>query len=345
MNQENIVAPLLAWYDQNKRHLPWREEIHPYKTWVSEIMLQQTRVDQAIDYFNRFMKRLPTIQDLANVDMDTLLKLWEGLGYYNRARNMKKMAEIVVRDYQGIIPSSYEEITKLPGIGAYTAGAILSIAYNKKIPCVDGNVLRVITRVTLDYSDIAKEDTKEKIKNELIPLLPDRVGDFNQALMELGALVCLPNTIPKCDICPLKNACLAYKEGKQELLPVKSSKTTKRKEKRTVFVLIYQDQVLLQKRDEKGLLASLYELPNILGHLSKKEVKAYLETQGYQIKSLQKGPSIKHIFSHLEWDLTSYIITLKEKSDGIWMHLEEKEKYSLPTAFKNILKGVKDEKR
>lgn len=337
---EKIVSPLLQWYDQNKRDLAWRKEVNPYKTWVSEIMLQQTRVEQVKGYYDRFLKKLPTIYDLAKVDRDNLLKLWEGLGYYQRVCNMQKMAQIVVSKYDGKIPDTYEEIIKLPGIGDYTAGAILSIAYQKKIPCVDGNVLRVITRLTLDYSDIAKEETKVKIKEELTSILPDRVGDFNQALMELGALVCLPNKPPLCTICPLKELCLAHVQKKTDQLPVKTSKLSKRKEKYTIFILHYQDQILLQKRTDQGLLAELYELPNVTGHLSLKEAKAYLKTQGYHVHSIQKGNKLKHVFSHLEWDLISYSVQVLETLPGLWVTEEErKANYPLPTAFNRLLKG------
>ena len=363
---EKIVFPLLQWYDQNKRDLAWRKEVNPYKTWVSEIMLQQTRVEQVKGYYDRFLKKLPTIYDLAKVDRDNLLKIWEGLGYYQRVCNMQKMAQIVVSKYEGKIPDTYEEIIKLPGIGDYTAGAILSIAYQKKIPCVDGNVLRVITRLTLDYSDIAKEETKVKIKEELTSILPDRVGDFNQALMELGALVCLPNKPPLCTICPLKELCLAHVQKKTDQLPVKTSKLSKRKEKYTVFILHYQDQILLQKRTNQGLLAALYELPNVTGHLTlkKKKIKNFVKYTYFhkeQKKSFKeqiynwqnmpydeindeftcpKGNKLKHVFSHLEWDLISYSVQVLETLPGLWVTEEErKATYPLPTAFNRLLEG------
>ena len=198
---EKIVKPLLAWYDKGRRILPWRESPTPYHVWVSEIMLQQTRVEAVKPYYDRFMQELPDIEALAKVDEEKLLKLWEGLGYYNRARNLKKSAEKIVIDYEGQMPDSYEELVKLTGIGSYTAGAIASIAFGKPYPAVDGNVLRILARLRLDERDILDAGVKRAVETELLQVIPkDRPGDFNQALMELGAVVCVPNGMPKCDI-------------------------------------------------------------------------------------------------------------------------------------------------
>lgn len=336
---EQIVEPLLKWYAENKRELDWRKEIHPYKTWVSEIMLQQTRVEAVKGYFERFMKRLPTIFDLAQIEEEELLKLWEGLGYYNRVRNMQKMAKIVCEQYAGKIPDHYEELIKLPGIGDYTAGAILSIAYWKKVPCVDGNVLRVITRLIGSYDDITLLSTKEKIKQLIFPILPEQVDDFNQSLMELGAIVCLPNGEPNCANCPLNQFCYAYQHQVIRSIPVKTKKQSRKKEDLTVFLIRHQEEMLIEKRVGTKLLESLYQLPNCPGHLSLEEAIHYLKEQGFAIQKITKDKQMKHIFTHIEWNMLLYIVEVEKKNNGLWVREEErKEQYPLPTAFEKLLK-------
>lgn len=343
---EKIVEPLLKWYQENKRDLPWRHDITPYKTWISEIMLQQTRVEAVKEYYARFLKKLPTINDLAHLKDDELMKLWQGLGYYNRARNMKKMAIEVVEKYQGIIPDTKEEIMKLPGIGEYTAGAILSIAYQKKVPCVDGNVLRVITRVQSNKSNIQLSSTKEKIRKDLEQILPDNVRDFNQSLMELGALICLPNGEPKCRECPLQNMCQAHLQKQTNQIPVKIVKKERKKENKTVFLINYKEQILIRQRPKNGLLQGLFELPNTEGHLNIKEAKEWLASQNVTTKTIQKSVVEKHIFTHIEWNMQLYIVEAEKQNNDLWASpIQLKEIYSLPTAFSKLLKHKEQSKR
>ena len=273
-----IVEPLLKWFYQHARVLPWREEATPYRVWVSEIMLQQTRVEAVKPYFERFIKRLPTIQDLAIVEEDELLKLWEGLGYYNRARNLQKAAQIVVECYQGSLPNEYSELMRLPGIGSYTAGAISSIAYQKVEPAVDGNVLRVIARVTANLSNILDLKVKSMLEKNIREIIPSTCpGDFNQALMELGATVCLPNGAPKCEECPWYHLCEARKQEKISDIPYKEQKKKRVIEEKTVLILQDDNKVAIQKRPNKGLLAGLYDFPNVKGKWTTDEVVHYLK--------------------------------------------------------------------
>lgn len=307
---EQICAPLLRWYHKNRRILPWREEPTPYRVWVSEIMLQQTRVEAGREYFLRFVEKLPTVSHLANVGDEALMKLWEGLGYYNRARNLKKAAGIVVEQYGGELPASYEELMKLPGIGSYTAGAIASIAFHIKVPAVDGNVLRVISRIMAQTDDISLPAVKKKMEEDLTAIMPeDFPGDFNQALMELGATVCLPNGAPKCGECPVNGLCRALAENRVNEIPVKKKKKERRLEEKTVFILIDQRGCMaLQKRPDSGLLAGMWELPSLEGSLSKEQACAALERQGIVLtgNGLTEAGHAKHIFSHVEWHMTGY---------------------------------------
>ena len=262
-----IVSPLLTWYDENRRVLPWREEVSAYRTWVSEIMLQQTRVAAVLPYFQRFMARYPTVQDLARGDEEELLKLWEGLGYYSRARNLQKAARIVAEDYAGVFPADYKELIALPGIGDYTAGAILSIAFGLPVQAVDGNVLRIASRITGWDRDV--QSTKKEITRWMTEVVPsDRPGAFNQALMDLGSALCLP-AAPRCPDCPLRGLCTAEREGSQVRIPVRTPKKDKRPEEKTVFLLRRPDgAVALGQRPKTGLLAGLWEYPNVPGLLT-----------------------------------------------------------------------------
>lgn len=308
---KQICAPLLSWYHKNRRILPWREEPTPYRVWVSEIMLQQTRVEAGRDYFLRFVDKLPTVSHLANVDDEALMKLWEGLGYYNRARNLKKAAGIVVEQYGGELPPSYDELTKLPGIGPYTAGAIASIAFGIKAPAVDGNVLRVISRIMAQTDDIALPAVRKKMEADLLAVMPeDSPGDFNQALMELGATVCLPNGAPKCGACPVSSLCRALAEGRIEEIPVKKKQKERRREEKTVFILLDpENRMVLRKRPESGLLSGMWELPSVEGSLSREQACAVLEQQGVALvgDGLAEAGQAKHIFSHVEWHMTGYL--------------------------------------
>ncbi len=331
---EKFREQLLNWYDENRRILPWREDATPYRVWVSEIMLQQTRVEAVKPYFERFVKELPTLQDLSVASDDTLFKLWEGLGYYNRVMNMKKCAIECVEKHGGNLPSTYDELIQLPGIGAYTAGAIASIAYKQKVPAVDGNVLRVFSRVLISEDDILKESTKRKFQKIIMEYLPeDRSDAFNQALMEIGALICVPNAAPRCNICPVASECMGYQSGDAHRLPNKVVKKARKIDKKTVLVITYQNQVHLCQREEKGLLAGLYEFDVYEGYLTKNQIRDQFKGN---IKRMTALEDTKHIFSHVEWHMKGYLIELNDKTiDGIWCTKKEiEETYAIPTAYK-----------
>lgn len=336
-----IVQPLLVWYDRGRRILPWREEPTPYHVWVSEIMLQQTRVEAVKPYYDRFMAKLPDVCSLAGVEEEQLLKLWEGLGYYNRARNLKKAAQIIMEDYGGQIPEDYEALIKLPGIGSYTAGAIASIAFSKPHPAVDGNVLRILARLRLDGRDILDAGVKKAVETALSGVIPkDRPGDFNQALMELGALICIPNGMAKCDTCPLVSLCAAKHAGRVSEFPQKAPKKPRGIEKKTILIIRDEDKVALRKRETKGLLAGMYEFPSIDGAQTAKRVIAYLKEMGVVPLKIEKLPPSKHIFTHKEWHMTAFYIKVdelekakpNEKLIFVTPH-EMQEAYPLPSAF------------
>jgi len=320
-----MTEKLLAWYETNRRDLPWRGSPAAYHTWVSEIMLQQTRVEAVRGYYARFLEALPTVHDLAEADDDRLLKLWEGLGYYSRARNLKKAAQMVVRDYGGVIPASPEELLKLPGVGLYTAGAVASIAYGAPVPAVDGNVLRVFSRLRADFSDIALEPTKRAVSLQLLREMPqDRPGEFNQALMELGACVCLPGT-PKCEACPLNEDCLAFRQGLAGALPVKSPKKPRRVEERHLYILRCGDRLALCRRPPRGLLAGLWELP------------AAFALPPELVVSREDAGAAVHVFTHIEWRMAAERVVLcapPEAQGLVWVTRKALERdYALPSAF------------
>ena len=336
---QQIPGKLLEWYDKNARILPWREDPQPYRVWVSEIMLQQTRVEAVKPYFERFLEALPTVEDLAKAPEEQILKLWEGLGYYNRVRNLQRGAQAVMAEYDGIIPASFELLKKLPGIGEYTAGAISSIAFQIPVPAVDGNVLRVISRILWRTENILDVKVKRRMENEIREILPERVGDFNQSLMELGATVCLPNGAPKCEECPLQELCRAHQRGEEERLPIKAKAKKRKIEERTVFLLVCDEKIALRKRPEKGLLAGLWELPSQKGSLEEKDAEKLLHKWGLQLeKPLQKEKNGKHIFSHVEWHMSCWsgAVLSGAVADGlVWATAEElHENYTLPSAFK-----------
>ena len=326
-------GPLLSWYRREKRDLPWRENRDPYRIWISEIMLQQTRVEAVKPYFFRFFEHFPRISDLAAAPEEELLKCWEGLGYYSRARNIKKAAEILTEKYNGIFPESYGEILALPGIGSYTAGAIASIAFELPVPAVDGNVLRVLSRVTGSFDDILKQSTKKKMEALVSEVIqPGSAGDFNQALIETGAMICIPGGAPLCSQCPFFTVCAARSQGLTEKLPVKTPKKKRKIEEKTVLLVKYGDKIAIRKRDDTGLLASLYEFPNLEGKLSEKEV---LERLGGGASVEEKLPEAKHIFSHVEWHMSGYLVKAGEEIPGMLFadRGELKEKYPIPNAF------------
>jgi len=335
MELSQIIAPLLAWYDGHARKLPWREEVSPYRTWVSEIMLQQTRVSAATEYFNRFMKEMPDIRTLAEADEERLLKLWEGLGYYSRARNMQKAAKLLVKEYNAALPASFELLKKLPGIGEYTAGAIASIAFEIRVPAVDGNVLRVLSRLLNSEADVSLLETKRML-TERLALPQQRVGDFNQALMELGALVCLPNGAPKCEGCPLIALCIGRAAGREQSLPKKAPKAARRLEERTVLLLCKEGRILLRRREKKGLLAGMYEFPTVMGKLSEAQARRAAEALGFLVKGGEPAPEAKHIFTHLEWHMTGWRFEAEGRGpeEAVWTAPEALlERFALPSAF------------
>lgn len=337
-----IVQPLLDWYHAHARDLPWRRDVTPYRVWISEIMLQQTRVETVKGYFARFLAALPDIPALAVVPEQVLFKLWEGLGYYSRVRNLQKAAQFVVAQYGGELPASYQALLQLPGIGTYTAGAIASIAFGLPVPAVDGNVLRVLTRVAADHSDIADPHTKKAVEAALRPLMPGAAsGTLNQALMELGATVCVPNAPPRCLACPLLALCEGRRQGISESLPFKKPKPPRRVEVRTIFVLEQEDRLALRRRPPKGLLASLWELPGAAGHLDDAGVVAAVRALELEPVRLYPLPPAKHIFTHVEWHMHGWRVQLAPGKSGTltWVtRAELQEKYPIPSAFRPFLR-------
>ena len=341
---DQIAGPLLTWYDKGRRILPWREEPTPYHVWLSEIMLQQTRVEAVKPYYDRFLKTLPDIRSLAEVDEEQLLKLWEGLGYYNRARNLKKAAMIIMSEYGGKMPENYDELCKLSGIGSYTAGAISSIAFGNPVPAVDGNVLRILSRLRADDRDILDAKVKKSIEEELRGVMPtDRPGDFNQALMELGAMVCIPNGMAKCEECPWNHLCEARKQNRIAEFPKKAPKKSRSIENKTILVIQDAEKVALHKRPNKGLLAGMYEFPSMEGHREEEEVLEYLKQLGLQPLRIRKLEDTKHIFTHKEWHMIGYAIRVDElcklektnaSEELLFIDpMETQSNYPIPSAF------------
>lgn len=334
--RDSLPDALLSWYDAHARVLPWRETPTPYRVWVSEIMLQQTRVEAVKPYFERFLSALPTVSALAEADSGLLLKLWEGLGYYNRARNLQKAAAVVKEQYAGRLPASFEALRALPGIGSYTAGAIASIAFGIPVPAVDGNVLRVASRLLDSREDIKNPAFKQTVEDGLRQILPKRVGDFNQALMELGATVCLPSGQPRCGECPLSGLCAGFAAGTAPDLPVKSAAKARRIEERTVFLLIFDGRTALRKRPESGLLASMWEFPNTEGNLPPEEAAALIAEWGMPPEALTPLKEAKHIFTHVEWRMTGYAAFVPSPSpDFVWADAAGlSDRFALPSAFR-----------
>lgn len=340
-----IAKPLLTWYDSGRRILPWREDPTPYHVWLSEIMLQQTRVEAVKPYYDRFICRLPDIESLASVEEEELLKLWEGLGYYNRARNLKKSAIQISTEYGGKMPEDYDKLMELTGVGSYTAGAIASIAFGKPVPAVDGNVLRILSRLRADDRDIMDAKVKKAIEEELRAVIPkERPGDFNQALMELGATVCVPNGSPKCGQCPWKEICQAKRQGNASEYPKKRAKKARSIEKKTVLLIQYEQRIALNKRPSEGLLAGMYEFPSIEGHQEEKKVIAYLKRLGVMPLRIRRLEPAKHIFTHKEWHMTGYYIRVDDLTGmGEYVFVdpaEIKNKYPVPSAYAAYMKLI-----
>ena len=352
--KKHEIDNLLVWYHTNKRSLPWREHPNAYRVWVSEIMLQQTRVEAVKPYYKRFLDKYPDVLALADAKEEELLKYWEGLGYYNRVRNMQKAAVQVREKHGGVMPNRYDDLIELSGIGPYTAGAVASIAGGEKVPAVDGNVLRIMTRLNADYSNISEPSTIKSIRDELAMCMPDEPGDFNQALMELGATVCLPNGEPKCEECPWKSACRARKLGVASELPVKNKPKKRKIEKRTLILLAGSNGIALRKRPAKGLLAGMYEIPAVTGHLNEQEVLEYVKEIGYHPLHIRQIEDHVHIFSHIDWHMKAYLLRIDEISDSMkkdsrndffFVEPEEiKSKYPLPSAFapyRTYIEGIR----
>lgn len=345
--QLDTCLPLIAgWYAENRRPLPWRLEPTPYHVWLSEIMLQQTRIEAVIPYYERFLSRLPTIQDLARAEDERLMKLWEGLGYYSRARNLKKTAVLVVEHYGGELPREAAELRKLPGIGDYTAGAIASIAYGQPEPAVDGNVLRVMTRLLACGEDVLAAKTKTRITELLRQSYPsgEDAALLTEGIMELGETVCVPNGKARCAHCPVKEHCLAHRTETVEKFPVRTPKRERRVEERTVLLLRRGEKYAVCKRPEGGLLAGLWEFPNAEGRFDAEAAAAYAEALGMTVTGIAPCPRRKHVFTHVEWHMGAYLIDCAaETGDFIWKHPEEiRAAYSVPTAFRFYLKLISE---
>ena len=353
MTADEFSGRLLLWYRENKRDLPWRSEVTPYRTWISEIMLQQTRVEAVKGYFHRFTEELPTVYELAAVPDEVLMKLWQGLGYYSRARNLKKAAQIVVSQYGGQLPEDADALRALPGIGSYTAGAIASIAFGRRAPAVDGNVLRVYARVFGDSRDVADPATKRAYESAVLSLMPEEsgggdtenaCGDFTQGFIELGATVCLPNGTPLCEHCPFGDVCVARREGRENELPVRTKKAARRVEERTVLLLTDGARYALVRRPDTGLLASLYEFINIDRPLTEDGVRAWLAECGLSARTVRRIGCAKHIFTHIEWHMTGYLVMLGDGAPAVEAVFatpdEIREEYAVPSAFRYFLEFI-----
>lgn len=340
-----FVQPLLDWYEVHQRRLPWRRDQDAYHVWLSEIMLQQTRVEAVIPYYERFLDACPTVRDLAVLPEEKLLKLWEGLGYYSRARNLHKAARVVCEQYDGQFPADYAALCALPGVGDYTAGAVGSIAFGLPVPAVDGNVLRVTARLTNDARPIDDTRVKREMTETIRAVLPEgQSGTFNQALMELGATICLPNGAPKCADCPCLPWCEGYAQGTAAMLPARTPKKARRIEERTVLVLHDGDRVGLRRRPARGLLAGLWEFPAYEGKLSPAQTREKLEQDGFRVREMLSLRPAKHVFSHVEWHMTGYDVDLAAAGEGLtWVTPARlRGEYALPSAFRAFLDGLED---
>ncbi len=307
-----MIEPLSVWYAENKKPLPWRASGDPYHIWLSEIMLQQTRTTAVIPYYHRFVETLPTVEALAEVDSGTLMKLWEGLGYYSRARNLKAAAIRVVEDHGGRLPADYNALLSLPGIGEYTAGAIGSIAFGLPRPAVDGNVLRVIMRLCGCEWDVAASSTKKAVTEALADVYPsgDAASVLTQAIMELGENICIPNGRPRCIDCPLSPLCQGLAKNTAEELPRKSPKKPRRILKKTVLMIEFGDKIVIRRRPEKGLLAGLWEFPCLDGQMSADEALAWAQREGLSPIDCSPCGSAVHVFTHVEWHMSGLRLSL-----------------------------------
>lgn len=334
---QQLPERLLEWYAAGHRDLPWRHDREPYHVWLSEVMLQQTRVEAVKGYYRRFLAELPDIPALAACPPDRLAKLWEGLGYYSRMRNLQKAAQVIVSAHGGVFPREYDAIRALPGVGDYTAGAIASICFGLPEPAVDGNVLRVLSRVTDDAAPVTDAAVKREYAARLREIYPaGRCGDFTQSLMELGATVCGPNSQPQCALCPLASLCLARANGTALLRPVKAPKKEKRTEEKTVFILRCGTRIAVRRRPEQGLLAGLWELPNVDGKCSAQQALAQAERWGVHPRELCRSSEKTHIFTHIRWELRGFYIECAEAAPLFtWVDPARfRQDIALPTAFR-----------
>lgn len=360
VDKNNWIQALLYWFDQGNRQMPWRNTKDPYKRWVSEIMLQQTKVDTVIPYFNRFLERFPDVNSLASAEEDEVLKLWEGLGYYSRARNLLKAARIIEESYDGIFPATEKEALRLPGIGPYSAAAILSMAYDIALPSVDGNVMRVYSRIYGRYDNILEQAVIKQVRLELAGMIPfDRPGDFNESLMELGAVICLPGS-PDCCSCPIEKYCQARSTGKERELPVRIKKDKKKILNQHVYVIWNEkkDAVLLRKNPSKGLLGGLWAFPTEKVEESNRElvqekeigynigkskkVSDGEEPAAFDLKIIKKLGEAKHVFSHQLWNMSIYEARLEtsDLTNHYWIPLSELKNLAFPEAYRKVFRKV-----
>ena len=339
---KQLPSVLLPWYREHQRELPWRQSREPYHIWLSEIMLQQTRVEAVKGYYQRFLETLPTVEALANAEDELLHKLWEGLGYYSRVRNLKKAAGQIMEHHGGQFPTDYTRVLALPGIGEYTAGAVCSIAFDQPRAAVDGNVLRVITRLTENDTPIDSLALKKQVRKRLEAVYPKEAGEFTQALMELGATLCGPNWKPRCGECPCRNFCGGHLHGTAEQFPVKPPKARRKEERRTVFVLSCEGRYALEKRPPRGLLAGLYQFPNCDRWLEPAEALEHLGCLGLHPKDLKLQLQRQHIFTHIRWDLRGYYVEVAAPTGAyLWLTPEEIEtQAALPTAFRQFWEEI-----
>lgn len=339
-----LPIPLLNWYRENARDLPWRHDPSPYQVWVSEIMLQQTRVGAVMGYYARFMEAFPDIRALAEADEEKLMKCWQGLGYYSRARNLQKAAQQIMERHGGVFPESYPDIRALAGIGDYTAGAIASIAFGMPEPAVDGNLLRVSARILGDDGDILSPAVKKRLTAALRAVIPvQEPGRFNQAMMDLGAMVCLPNGAPRCELCPAAEFCTARREGRTAELPVRSPKKPRRVEERRVYLIYHSGKVALRRRPARGLLAKLWEYPNMLAEESRPQDWPAEWGEG------EYAGTGRHIFTHVEWRMEAVRIMAESDalpSGWVWAGRTELEGvYAIPSAFADFRAAIEEEVR
>ena len=354
-SEQEQAKTLLDWYDKNKRDLPWRDDPSPYHVWLSEIMLQQTRVEAVRRYYARFLETLPTIRDLAEAEEDVYLKLWEGLGYYSRVRNLHKAAGQIMLEYEGEMPRTSKELRKLAGIGPYTSAAIASICFGERIPALDGNLLRIFARMTGYEENIKTDKAKKAAMEYFLATFPDeRPGDYNQALMDLGAGICLPNGSPLCETCPWQDSCAAHAAGTEEELPRIPKKKKRPIDDKTVFLIYYDQRLALRKRPEAGLLAGLYEYPNVEGLLDEAQAAEAVRDFGFGTVRIRRLEDAKHIFSHREWHMRGYQIIADEWEDLPEEHPHSHEvflakaeeldsRFSVPSAFAGFTRQIRRE--